>query len=89
MSSNAKRSVTAEKIDEIFDNGDDVMDYFDTEHPIVRKGTVRQQRVTLTMPEWMVQELDDEAQNLAVSRNAIINTMLAERLGQRHAAMAR
>ena len=32
------------------------------------------------MPEWMIQRLDKQAADLAVSRNAVINTYLAEKL---------
>lgn len=80
--SKAFDALTAEQIDKKFDDGEDVLEYFDLENPQVNAPLrlVEQKRVTLTMSEWMIQELDKQAANLAVSRNAVINTYLAERL---------
>ena len=76
---------TAEQIDKKFDDGEDVLEYFDLENPQVNAPmrSVEQKRVTLTMPEWMIQGLDKQAADLAISRNAVINTYLAERLTNR------
>lgn len=75
-------TLTAEQIDKKFDDGEDVLEYFDLENPQVNAPlrSVEQKRVTLTMPEWMIQGLDKQAADLAISRNAVINTYLAERL---------
>lgn len=80
--SKAFDALTAEQIDKKFDDGEDVLEYFDLENPQVNAPlrSVEQKRVTLTMSEWMIQELDKQAANLAISRNAVINTYLAERL---------
>lgn len=80
--SNAFDTLSSEQIDNKFDDGEDVLEYFDLENPRVNAPlrSIEQKRVTLTMPEWMIQELDKQAANLAVSRNAVINTYLAERL---------
>lgn len=80
--SKAFDALTAEQIDKKFDDGEDVLEYFDLENPQVNAPlrSVEQKRVTLTMSEWMIQELDKQAANLAVSRNTVINTYLAERL---------
>ncbi|WP_165782712.1 type II toxin-antitoxin system BrnA family antitoxin [Bifidobacterium margollesii] len=64
----------------MFDNGDDILDYVDLEHPVVEHHPPLEKRVTLTMPAWMVSELDNEAAELAISRNAVVNTWIAERL---------
>lgn len=75
-------TLTAEQIDKKFDDGEDVLEYFDLENPQVNAPlrSIEQKRVTLTMPEWMIQGLDKQAADLAISRNAVINTYLAERL---------
>ena len=80
--SKAFDTLTAEQIDKRFDDGEDVLEYFDLENPQVTAPlrSVEQKRVTLTMPEWMIQELDKRAVDLAISRNAVINTYLAEKL---------
>lgn len=74
--------MTAEQIDKKFDDGEDVLEYFDLENPQVNAPlrSIEQKRVTLTMPEWMIQRLDKQATDLAISRNAVINTYLAEKL---------
>lgn len=86
--SKAFDTLTAEQIDKIFDDGEDVLEYFDLENPQVNAPlrSVEQKRVTLTMPEWMVQGLDKQAADLAISRNAVINTYLAERLKEQVAS---
>ena len=40
-------------------------------------------KVNLTLPDWMVESLDAEADELAVSRNAVVNTWLAEKIAER------
>ncbi|PLS31491.1 antitoxin [Bifidobacterium margollesii] len=74
------KSVTSDQLEEMFDNGDDILDYVDLEHPVVEHHPPLEKRVTLTMPAWMVSELDNEAAELAISRNAVVNTWIAERL---------
>lgn len=80
--------MTAEQIDKKFDDGEDVLEYFDLENPQVNAPlrSIEQKRVTLTMPEWMIQGLDKRATDLAISRNAVINTYLAERLTEQAAS---
>ena len=75
-------TLIAEQIDKKFDDGEDVLEYFDLENPQVKAPlrSIEQKRVTLTMPEWMIQRLDKQATDLAISRNAVINTYLAEKL---------
>ncbi|WP_288767121.1 type II toxin-antitoxin system BrnA family antitoxin [uncultured Varibaculum sp.] len=81
-------TLTAEQIDKKFDDGEDVLEYFDLENPQVNAPlrSIEQKRVTLTMPEWMIQGLDKQAADLAISRNAVINTYLAERLTKQAAS---
>lgn len=81
-------TLTAEEIDKKFDDGEDVLEYFDLENPQVNAPlrSIEQKRVTLTMPEWMIQGLDKQAADLAISRNAVINTYLAERLTEQAAS---
>ncbi|WP_071129267.1 type II toxin-antitoxin system BrnA family antitoxin [Varibaculum massiliense] len=81
-------TLIAEQIDKKFDDGEDVLEYFDLENPQVNSPlrSIEQKRVTLTMPEWMIQGLDKQAADLAISRNAVINTYLAERLTEQAAS---
>lgn len=71
----------AADIDRTFDDGGDVMEFFDTSNPVVEDApAVDTRRVTLTLPAWMVEQLDDRARSLAVSRDAVVNMWLDERL---------
>ena len=78
--SNTAKTISGEELDRRFDDGEDILDYLDLENPVVEHHPPLQKRVTLTMPAWMVDELDDEAENLSISRNAVVNTWSAERL---------
>ena len=74
------KSVTSDQLEEMFNDGEDILDYVDLKNPVVEHHPPLEKRITLTMPAWMVSELDDEAAELAISRNAVVNTWIAERL---------
>ena len=76
---NAK-AITSDQLEKMFDNGDDILDYVDLDNPVVEHHPPLEKRITLTMPAWMVSELDEEATDLAISRNAVVNTWIADRL---------
>ena len=76
---NAK-AITSDQLEKMFDNGDDILDYVDLDNPVVEHHPPLEKRITLTMPAWMVSELDEEAADLAISRNAVVNTWIADRL---------
>ncbi|KAB5608139.1 type II toxin-antitoxin system BrnA family antitoxin [Bifidobacterium jacchi] len=78
------KSITSDQLEEMFDNGEDILNYVDLEHPMVEHHPPLEKRITLTMPAWMVSELDDEAAELAISRNAVVNTWIADRLRTMH-----
>ena len=63
------------------DNGDDILDYVTASNPVVEHHPPLEKRITLTMPAWMVGELDEEAADLAINRNAVVNRRwIADRL---------
>lgn len=78
------KRITSDQLEEMFDNGEDNLDYVDTSSAIVEHHPPLDKRVTLTMPAWMVSELDEEAADLAISRNAVVNTWIADRLRSSH-----
>lgn len=73
------QQVKAADIDRKFDDGEDVMGYFDMSRAVVEDASTTR-KVNLTVPKWMVERLDSEAEHLAVSRNALVNMWLAERI---------
>lgn len=70
--------ITAEELDEKFDNGEDISEYFDwTKARLINEVP---QRVNIDFPRWVVSRLDRESQRLGVSRQALVKMWIAERL---------
>ncbi|MEB3312204.1 MAG: CopG family transcriptional regulator [Snowella sp.] len=68
----------AEELDQKFDDGEEILQYFDL-NSIKRPG-LEVKRVNVDFPAWMVEALDRESQRLGVHRQAVIKTWIAERL---------
>ncbi|MBM3614234.1 MAG: CopG family transcriptional regulator [Alphaproteobacteria bacterium] len=75
----APKPITAEELDEMFDNGEDVSTYFDWAK--ARRPNQEARRVNVDFPAWMVQGLDKEAGRLGVTRQSLIKMWIAEKLG--------
>ncbi len=74
----AVKTITAEELDEKFDNGEDVSAYFDLTK--ARRPNLEARRVNVDFPAWMVDRLDKEARHLGVTRQSVIKMWIAERL---------
>jgi hypothetical protein len=74
----AVKTITAEELDEKFDNGEDVSAYFDLTK--ARRPNLEARRVNVDFPAWMVERLDREAGRLGVTRQSVIKMWIAERL---------
>lgn len=74
--------VSAEKIARIADNGNDVSGFF------TGKGRMVQpiQRVNIDLTASMLEELDQAAADLNVSRQAVIKTLVRQALDQHYIA---
>lgn len=68
----------AEELDKRFDEGEDILDYFDLS--TLKRPGLEQKSVDLNFPQWMVIRLDEEAKRLGISRQALIQTWIKERL---------
>ena len=68
------KSLPAEDLDRMFDNGEDISEYIDRESTRHINPEVR--RVNVDMPAWMVEALDREAARLNISRQAVLKTKL-------------
>lgn len=69
----------AEEFDKIFDdNKEDITDYLDLSK--ARRPNLEPKRINIDFPTWMVKKLDEEAQHIGVSRQAIIKTWLADKI---------
>jgi len=81
------KSIKSEEFDRIFDEGkEDIVEYLDLAS--VRRPNLNTRKVNVELPEWMINTLDAEAGRLAINRQAVIKTWLAERIdrGKRYAS---
>jgi len=73
-----KKSITAEEFDNRFDNGGDIVEFLDLGK--AERPGLKQRRVSVDFPAWMVQELDREAQRLGITRQSVIKFWISEKL---------
>ena len=79
------KETSAEEFDRRFDNGEDISEYVDREHPVVQNAMSRndvQRQINISVPAWLVDFLDDEASRRGISRKAVINDWLVDRADQ-------
>lgn len=72
--------MNSSEFDRRFDAGQSVLEALDLNG--ARRAPVKQKRVNVDFPLWMVEQLDREASRLGVTRQSIIKVWLAERLEQ-------
>jgi len=73
-----KKYIIAAEFDAKFDAGEDVSANCDLEKT-VRPG-LEQKRVSVDFPEWTVQQLDQVARRLGVTRQSVIKVFISEKL---------
>jgi hypothetical protein len=74
-----KKTVSAEELDRLFDEGsDEIDDYIDWSS--ARRPGREIKRVNVDFPQWMVTKLDAEARRRGVTRQALIKMWLSDRL---------
>jgi hypothetical protein len=57
--------VLPEELDRKFDNGEDVLEFFDTAN--AKRPGLTQQTLQLHLPQWMLEALETEAQRRAIA----------------------
>jgi len=72
------KKISTKEFDEKFENGEDILEYFDTSK--IKMINEKQRRVNIDFPEWMIQSLDKEAKHIGVSRQAVIKMWIADKL---------
>jgi len=72
------KKMSAKEVDKKFDTGEDVLGYFDTEN--IKKPDLKQRRVNVDFPVWMIEDIDRKAKRLGVARQSLIKFWIAERL---------
>ena len=70
--------VNSSEFDRRFDDGESIIEVLDV--AAARRQRLEQKRVNVDFPLWMVEQLDQEANRLGVTRQSIIKVWLAERL---------
>ncbi|SFD79021.1 hypothetical protein SAMN05428997_1612 [Bosea sp. CRIB-10] len=68
----------ATEFDKRFDDGEDLADQVDWSK--ARRPNVEMKRVNVDFPAWVVSGLDQQAQRLGVTRQALIKLWIAEKL---------
>lgn len=75
----AKR--TSDKgIDELFDEGQDMTPFIVDEEARFPAFDDTPRKINISMPEWMIEELDATARHHATTRQGVINMWVGERL---------
>ncbi len=69
-SSTRRGSTTASNLEEKFERGESVLDYFETAN----------KRVGVDLPPWAIKGLEREAARRGITRQALIKTWLVDRL---------
>ena len=68
----------AEELDRRFDDGEDVLEFFDVAN--LKRPGLAKRPVNIDLPQWMLDALEKEAQALGVSLQSIIELSLNEHL---------
>jgi hypothetical protein len=83
---NAKTTITAEELDRRFDAGEDISEFLDWDK--ARRPGLEPRRVNVDLPAWMIQQLDQQADLIGVTRQSIIKVWLSERIKEERTARA-
>ena len=60
------------------DNEEDILRHFDVTS--AKRPNLKQKRINVDFPEWVIDSLDQEASRIGVTRQSIIKMWLVERL---------
>jgi len=66
------QKIDKENLEECFDSGERVLDYFDTKSVTVR--------VSVNFPAWMLKVLDKESAKRGIGRQALVKTWIEDRI---------
>ncbi len=68
----------AKELDKIFDSGEEITSHLDLSTK--RRPGLKQRRVNVDFPDWIIESLDREATRIGVTRQSIIKVWIAERI---------
>ena len=75
-----RKTMTDEEFDEYFDNGGDITPFIVEDSVEFPNRNDKARKVNISMPEWMIEELDATARHFATTRQGVINMWIGERL---------
>ena len=70
----------AEELERRFDNGEDVLEFFDLAN--LKRHGLEKKPIKIDLPQWMLEALEKEAQNLGISLQSVIERSLTESLSR-------
>ena len=73
-----KKSITTREFDKLFDNNEEITEYLDLK--TAKRDGLKTRRVSVDFPEWMINQLDQQASKLGVTRQSIIKFWISEKL---------
>ena len=74
------KAITSDQFEEMFDNGDDILDYVDMSNPVVEHHPRWRSASRSRCPHGWSANWTRRPADLAISRNAVVNTWIADRL---------
>jgi len=73
-----KVTITAEELDRRFDDGEDISQFLDWSK--ATRPHLKQRRVNVDLPLWMINTLDLEAKRVGVTRQSVVKMWLSDRI---------
>ena len=70
----SKKTILAKALDEKFERGEDVSEYFEVDKSICR--------INVDFPKWLLEVLDEESERLGINRQALIKVWIGDRIEQ-------
>jgi len=67
-----KSKTTAKNLEDKFDRGEDILDYFETETKV--------RRINVDIPDWAIKALDKEANRRGITRQSLIKHWLIDKI---------
>lgn len=69
-------TISIEELERRLDEGDDLDEYTDWEHPTITRN--EKTRTIFSLPEWLICALDNESARRGISRSALVNNILVD-----------
>lgn len=70
----------ATEFDELFENGESIIPYADTQNAFRPN---KMKRINIDFPVWMVEQIDKEAQKIGITRQSLIKVWISDCLKEK------